>query len=326
MIESSRSFQHEFAVPVASLRIYERLEAFPAGEQAKILARPDLTNQQIDAAEREEAMQRLIQPAVDPFPKKLDSPYRAVSYPTEEGGFTSYYCPSQLTERVALACAYFDDEMRPSVREAIIPVPARESFSMRAADYFGRSLDDFLREHSASAPITDETLGAETPAEEAEQDSAAFGEGLYSQQSTWGIPTTWFWLIDPVEDVTVVEATHDPQLGLNGDITGARVLVPMSQALARLTYTAASMALHAPQVDLFDDLTDLSRWLGRFSRDSIVEVDYGKLAQYVWPDDSSRDLRDWLEAIEDKDVTTATLAYRRYMSRWLSVRGIARSN
>ncbi len=224
MIEPGRSFQHEFAVPVASLRVYERLEAFSPSEQAKILARPDLTNQQIDATEREEAMQRLIQPAVDPFPKKLDSPYRAVSYPTEEGGFTSYYCPSQLTERVALACAYFDDEMRPSVREAIIPVPARESFSMRAADYFGRSLDEFLREHAASLPITDETLGAEVPENEAAQDAAGYGAGLYSQHSTWGVPTTWFWLIDPAEDVTVVVGPYESGLGtidLHGRIHGA---------------------------------------------------------------------------------------------------------
>lgn len=326
MIEPSRSFQHEFAVPVASLRIYERLEAFPPHEQAKILARPDISNQLIDNTERQDSLQRLIQPAVDPFPAKLDSPYRALSYPTEEGGFNTYFSPSQLTERVALACAYFDDEMRPSVREAIIPVSARESFASRAADYFGRSLDEFLREHAATASITEEALGADVTEAEAAQDAAGFGAGLYSQHSTWGIPTTWFWLIDPTDDVTVVEATHDPVHGLNGDITGARVLVPMNQALARLTYTAASMALHAPQVDLFDDITDLSRWLSRFSKDAIVEVDYGKLAEYVWPDDSPRDLRDWLEAIEDKDVTTATLAYRRYMSRWLGVRSIARSN
>lgn len=318
---------------MASLRIYERLETFSPSDQAKILSRPTISNQAIDAQEREDALQRVVRPTVDPFPEKLDSDFRSIQYPTEEGRFVTYYCPSQLTERVALATAYFDDEMRPSVREAIIPAAAREKFAMRAADYFGVSLDEFLRLHAAP-PHTGESLAADiSPTEAGDPAGAAggigddeYGEGLYSQHSTWGIPTTWFWLIDPKDDVTIVESAHDPEHGLNGDITGARILVPLSQALARLTYTAASMALNAPQVDLFDDISDLSRWLARFSRDSIVEVDYGKLAQYVWPDDSSRDLRDWLGAIEDKDVTTATLAYRRYMSRWLSVRGIARSN
>lgn len=141
---------------------------------------------------------------------------------------------------------------------------------------------------------------------------------LHTRGATWGVPFGWFVLLHEEDHREIVEDASD--------LLGVRISAPIGQALERARYAAATLAIHAPQMDLLDELTALSEWLGLFSEDSIVELDYGRIAPLVWPDDSPHDLRMGLESLAESDMLGAAAAYRRLASRWLRIRQLARAS
>lgn len=152
-------------------------------------------------------------------------------------------------------------------------------------------------------------------------DEAEFAQDaahLHTRTATWGIPFGWFVLVHEDDEFEVVED--------DDELLSSRIYAPLSQALDRARYAAATLAIHAPEMDLLDELTALSEWLLLFDKDAVVELDYGRLAALVWPDDSPQDLRLGIESLSESDMTGAAASYRRLSSRWLAVRQLARAN
>jgi hypothetical protein len=141
---------------------------------------------------------------------------------------------------------------------------------------------------------------------------------VHTRASTWGIPFSWFSLFMESDHKDVVEA--------GGRIVTVRVWAPITEALERARYAVANLALAAPDLDMLDDLTQLTEWLELFHVESMVELDYGAVADKVYPDDSPMDIRLGIECLAEGDMTGAAAAYRRLASRWIPIRQLARAS
>ena len=163
-------------------------------------------------------------------------------------------------------------------------------------------------------------LSQEGWASEIEQATAtpALGMPLQTRSSTWGIPFSWFTLVYANDRMEVVEA--------NGRILTVRIQVPLATAVGRAERMLRMLAAMAPDLDLFEELEDLGRWLAAFGEDGVVELDYGPVANRVHPDDSPADVHMGLQCLADGDFTGAAAAYRRLANRWMPIRQLARAN
>jgi hypothetical protein len=141
---------------------------------------------------------------------------------------------------------------------------------------------------------------------------------VHTRASTWGIPFSWFSLFQESDPQDVVEA--------DGRIVTVRVWAPIGAALERVRYAVANLALAAPDLDMLDDMTQLTEWLELFHPGSVVELDYGAVADKVYPDDSPMDVRLGIECLAEGDMTGAAAAYRRLASRWIPIRQLARAS
>ncbi|WP_372699021.1 hypothetical protein [Arthrobacter sp. JSM 101049] len=141
---------------------------------------------------------------------------------------------------------------------------------------------------------------------------------LHTRSATWGIPLGWFVLVNE-DDHCEIEEDGNALLTV-------RLSAPAIQALERARFAAASLAIHAPELDILDELTSLGEWLSLFHEDSMIELDYGLVAEKVWPDESAQDLKLGIESLAEQDMLGAAAAYRRLTSRWLKVRQLARAN
>lgn len=141
---------------------------------------------------------------------------------------------------------------------------------------------------------------------------------LHTRSATWGVPFGWFVLLHEDDHTEVVED--------DGRVLTVRMSVPIQQAVHRARQAAAALALAAPELDLLDELTELATWLEVFSPRAVVELDYGPVADLVFPDDSPSDVRMGIEALADGDMTGAAAAYRRLAGRWIPIRQLARAS
>ncbi|WP_427173374.1 hypothetical protein [Arthrobacter sp. 92] len=141
---------------------------------------------------------------------------------------------------------------------------------------------------------------------------------VHTRASTWGIPFSWFSLFQESDPRDVVES--------GGRIVTVRVWAKIEDALERVRYAVANLALAAPDLDMLDDMTQLTEWLELFDPHSVVELDYGAVADKVYPDDSPMDVRLGIECLAEGDMTGAAAAYRRLASRWIPIRQLARAS
>ena len=141
---------------------------------------------------------------------------------------------------------------------------------------------------------------------------------VHTRASTWGIPFSWFSLFQESDRKDVVESA--------GRILTVRVWASLTDALDRARFAVANLALAAPDLDMLDDLTQLTEWLELFHVQSMVELDYGAVADKVYPDESPMDVRLGIECLAEGDMTGAAAAYRRLASRWIPIRQLARAS
>ena len=67
---------------------------------------------------------------------------------------------------------------------------------------------------------------------------------LHTRTSTWGIPFGWLILVHEDDEVEIVEDGEE--------LLASRIYTPLHQALDRARYAAATLAIHAPEMDLLD--------------------------------------------------------------------------
>lgn len=141
---------------------------------------------------------------------------------------------------------------------------------------------------------------------------------IHTRAATWGVPFSWFALIHEDDHSEVVE--------VDGRVQTVRIATTLTQAVERAAEASRNLATAAPDLDLLADLSELSTWMENFHANSIIELDYGAVADVVFPDESPFDVRQGIEALAEGDMTGAAAAYRRLASRWIPVRQLGRAS
>ncbi|MFJ5956059.1 hypothetical protein ACIQC5_08860 [Paenarthrobacter sp. NPDC092416] len=280
----------------SSLRIYEPLEAFPAEQQRQLVADSGRIGSRaaVENAELQASLGRITRSGGDPFPTGRTDLVRMTRVPT--GRHT----------------AASDKEDHDAGRLLYCP----SQLVIRAGLAANALMD------GVHSPLADLLIPvSQRDKHQVRIDRINAGEDakrVHTRASTWGIPFSWFSLFQESDRKDVVES--------DGHILTVRVWTPLTDALDRARFAVANLALAAPDLDMLDDLTQLTEWLELFHVQSMVELDYGAVADKVYPDESPMDVRLGIECLAEGDMTGAAAAYRRLASRWIPIRQLARAS
>jgi hypothetical protein len=303
-------YRGQAGLPFSStLRVYEPLEAFPEGQREAIRAAGARTASRaaVENAELLASLGRITRAGGDPFPTGRTDLVRVTSAPgvpprripkagTPDAGAAAGTGAEASEERVLLYCP---------------------SQLVLRAGLAANALMEGIHGPLAELLIPEEQRDKHQ--ERIDQVKARDGSiRVHSRASTWGIPFSWFSLFAEGDHKDVVES--------GGRILTVRVWAPITDAMERARYAVANLALAAPDLDMLDDLAQLTEWLEMFHVNSMVELDYGAVADKVYPDESPMDIRLGIECLAEGDMTGAAAAYRRLASRWIPIRQLARAS
>ncbi|MEZ5174898.1 MAG: hypothetical protein R2823_01665 [Acidimicrobiia bacterium] len=107
------------------------------------------------------------------------------------------------------------------------------------------------------------------------------------------------------------------------DIESIRYRTSIGDAIDRVRWAASVLEGAGFPAGPIEHLTDLDGWLAGFSADSMLELDYGRVAtvfatgELVF-DESAGDIRDSLLALERGDFPASGEGYQRVARRWAS--------
>ena len=288
----------------SALRIYEPLEAFPEQQQETLRAAGagQVSRAAVENAELLASLGRITRPDGDPFPTGRTDLVRVVPAPARRA---SPGAAHEGAESGTAAAAQAD---------RLLYCPSQ--LVLRA----GLAANALME--GIHGPLAQLLIPEEQRDKHQERiDEVRAHDGLsrvHTRASTWGIPFSWFCLFQESDPTDVVEA--------EGHIVTVRIRAGIGKALERVSYAVAHLALAAPDLDMLEDLTQLTEWLELFHPDSAVELDYGGVADKVYPDDSPLDVRLGIECLAEGDMTGAAAAYRRLASRWVPIRQLARAS
>ncbi|TPV50253.1 hypothetical protein FJ661_13330 [Pseudarthrobacter phenanthrenivorans] len=289
-------YRGQAGLPFSStLRVYEPLEAFPEEQQQAIKSAGAraASRAAVENAELLASLGRITRSGGDPFPTGRTDLVRVTTAPAPAGGTSD---DGADAEPVLLYCP---------------------SQLVLRAGLAANALMEGI--HGALAELLIPEEQRDKHQERIDQVKARDGSiRVHTRASTWGIPFSWFSLFMESDRKDVVES--------GGRIVTVRVWAPITEALERARYAVANLALAAPDLDMLDDLAQLTEWLEQFHVDSMVELDYGAVADKVYPDDSPMDIRLGIECLAEGDMTGAAAAYRRLASRWIPIRQLARAS
>ena len=293
-------YRGQAGLPFSStLRVYEPLDAFPEDQRAAIKSAGEraVSRAAVENAELQASLGRITRPGGDPFPTGRTDLVRVTRAPG-----------------VPVEGAAKEGEEEAADGVALLYCPSQ---LVLRAGLAANALIEGIHGPLAELLIPEEQRDRHQ--ERIDQVNARDGiTRVHTRASTWGIPFSWFSLVLESDPQDVVEA--------GGKILTVRVWAPISDALDRVRYAVANLALAAPDLDMLDDLTQLTEWLELFHADSMVELDYGAVADKVYPDDSPMDVRLGIECLAEGDMTGAAAAYRRLASRWIPIRQLARAS
>lgn len=291
-------YRGQAGLPFSStLRVYEPLEAFPEEQRPAIKAAGEraVSRAAVENAELLASLGRITRSGGDPFPTGRTDLVRVTTAPEPEDGAD-------------------DDGADAGTGPALLYCPSQ--LVLRA----GLAANALME--GIHGPLAELLIPEEQRDRHQERiDLVKARDGsirVHTRASTWGIPFSWFSLFMESDRKDVVEA--------GGRILTVRVWASITDALERARYAVANLALAAPDLDMLDDLAQLTEWLELFHVDSMVELDYGAVADKVYPDESPMDIRLGIECLAEGDMTGAAAAYRRLASRWIPIRQLARAS
>jgi hypothetical protein len=317
-------YRGQAGLPFSSaLRIYEPLSAFPEEQRAALRAAGARTASRaaVENAELQASLGRITRPGGDPFPTGRTDLVRVIPAPPEpeqplrqkaSGAPEASGTSDAGGPGDAVAGAEGADDR--SADQALLYCPSQ--LVLRA----GLAANALME--GIHGPLAELLIPEEQRDKHQERiDLVKAREGttrVHTRASTWGIPFSWFSLFQESDPQDVVES--------DGRIVTVRVWARIGEALERVRYAVANLALAAPDLDMLDDMTQLTEWLELFHPGSVVELDYGAVADKVYPDDSPMDVRLGIECLAEGDMTGAAAAYRRLASRWIPIRQLARAS
>ncbi|OAE00608.1 hypothetical protein [Arthrobacter sp. OY3WO11] len=293
-------YRGQAGLPFSStLRVYEPLDAFPEEQRQAIqeAGARAASRAAVENAELLASLGRITRSGGDPFPTGRTDLVRVTTAPAPAGGSDNEPSADGAgAEAVLLYCP---------------------SQLVLRAGLAANALMEGIHGPLAELLIPEEQRDKHQ--ERIDQVKARDGSTrVHTRASTWGIPFSWFSLFMESDRKDVVEG--------GGRIVTVRVWAPITEALERARYAVANLALAAPDLDMLDDLAQLTEWLEMFHVDSMVELDYGAVADKVYPDESPMDIRLGIECLAEGDMTGAAAAYRRLASRWIPIRQLARAS
>lgn len=293
-------YRGQAGLPFSStLRVYEPLDAFPEDQRAAIQSAGEraVSRAAVENAELQASLGRITRPGGDPFPTGRTDLVRVTRAP----GVPVEGAAKEGSEETADGVALLYCPSQLVLRAGLAANALIEGIHGPLAELL---IPEEQRDrHQERIDLVNARDGVTR---------------VHTRASTWGIPFSWFSLFLESDPQDVVEA--------GGRILTVRVWTPISDALDRVRYAVANLALAAPDLDMLDDLTQLTEWLELFHADSMVELDYGAVADKVYPDDSPMDVRLGIECLAEGDMTGAAAAYRRLASRWIPIRQLARAS
>ncbi|MCB5275027.1 hypothetical protein BJG92_02568 [Arthrobacter sp. SO5] len=299
-------YRGQAGLPFSSaLRVYEPLGAFPADQQEALRAAGgrSASRAAVENAELLASLGRITRPGGDPFPTGRTDLVRVVTAAHRTG-----------THRAPAAGEPVAGPAGTAPREQLLYCPSQ---LVLRAGLAANALMEGIHGPLAQLLIPEEQRDRHQ--ERIDEVRAHTGLGrVHTRASTWGIPFSWFCLFQESDPTDVVES--------EGHIVTVRIRATIGEALERVRYAVAHLALAAPDLDMLEDLTQLTEWLELFHPDSLVELDYGAVADKVFPDDSPLDVRLGIECLAEGDMTGAAAAYRRLASRWIPIRQLARAS
>ena len=269
-------------LPYASyLRVYEPLTALTeSGALPRLDPGSTSVLRTLDAEQRT-ALTRVVAPGALPD----DRGHRDDAYTLRRDGHT-YWCPVDLTLRSWLSFTSLVDAVGDITANLAVPHDVLAS----AGDGFLR----WRRDHPEAVP--------------------------HIQQSTWGVPRTWFVMV--VED----EREHYDV----GARTSVRYRARILDARRRLDAAHRVLGSVIDDSELLDELTGLGAWLECFDDSSWVELDYAGIARLLGDrlsaDQSARDIHRALDALRREDFASAGAAYQAFEERWRVVNAYERAN
>ena len=300
-------YRGQAGLPFSSaLRVYEPLEAFPEEQQGALrtAGARSVSRAAVENAELLASLGRSTRPGGDPFPTGATDLVRIVAVPrtgAASGGTGNAGSPD----------AGAPDSGAP---ERLLYCPSQ---LVLRAGLAANALMEGIHGPLAQLLIPEEQRDKHQ--ERIDEARAHSGLGrVHTRASTWGIPFSWFCLFKESDPTDVVES--------EGRIVTVRIRATIAESLERVRYAVAHLALAAPDLDMLEDLTQLTEWLELFHPESVVELDYGAVADKVYPDDSPMDVRLGIECLAEGDMTGAAAAYRRLASRWIPIRQLARAS
>ena len=258
---------------VASLRVYEPIDAFEPAEQLRWQAIPITASTGYD--EQIRALRRLI--SSEPPALTADG---AHILEFEE---KRYVAPWSTAARSWAALETFKDSMPPNVARFFVPSNVEEAIL-----------------------INSENVEDKVP---------------HILTETWLIPPRWFSLFEPTERIR----------GHNQDGAFTVLRTSISNAKKRCMFTHQSVVGAFGNGPIEEEIADLLEWLNMFHSQSLVELDYGGLANYVEQvlkedgleglegDTSVEDIQLSLNGLATGDGAQAGLGYERLVTRWRRV-------
>ncbi|MDQ0822967.1 hypothetical protein QFZ79_000706 [Arthrobacter sp. V4I6] len=298
----------------SALRVYEPLEAFPAEQQDALrtsAARRD-SRAAVENAELLASLGRITRTGGDPFPTGRTDLVRVVPAPPANDAPQSP-APSGGTA-AASASAPGAEPAGAGTPDRLLYCPSQ---LVLRAGLAANALMEGIHGPLAQLLIPEEQRDKHQERIDEVRSHAGLGR-VHTRASTWGIPFSWFCLFQESDPTDVVEA--------EGHIVTVRIRATIAEALERVRYAVAHLSRAAPDLDMLEDLTQLTEWLELFHPGSVVELDYGAVADKVYPDDSPLDVRLGIECLAEGDMTGAAAAYRRLASRWIPIRQLARAS
>ncbi|MEV7133193.1 hypothetical protein AB0N24_09930 [Arthrobacter sp. NPDC093128] len=313
-------YRGQAGLPFSSaLRIYEPLSAFPEEQRAALRTAGARTASRaaVENAELQASLGRITRPGGDPFPTGRTDLVRIVPAPPEPEQPRGHTSSGASDAPGTSDAGGPGSEAAPAAADngpALLYCPSQ--LVLRA----GLAANALME--GIHGPLAELLIPEEQRDKHQERiDLVKAREGstrVHTRASTWGIPFSWFSLFQESDHQDVVES--------GGRIVTVRVWARIGEALERVRYAVANLALAAPDLDMLDDMTQLTEWLELFHPGSVVELDYGAVADKVYPDDSPMDVRLGIECLAEGDMTGAAAAYRRLASRWIPIRQLARAS
>lgn len=129
--------------------------------------------------------------------------------------------------------------------------------------------------------------------------------------SPWHVPLRWFSAFNPAERELIETPT-----GLT-----IRYRTELGEAADRVKWAASVLDAVGFADQIVEQVRDLEEWIGGFSAGSMLELDYGAVADDTPSgdltfDESAAEVRESLEALERGDAAAARDAYMRVAGRW----------